>query len=83
MVAPPVAHVTGVPELPEQCSSCSRWVDRYRLAVVPVGADTLCFLCCAVADVAAVIGSCELSRVQEEDAIATLRDAYNIIRGRG
>ena len=73
---------TGVPELPRQCSSCGRWVGRERLCVVAIGAEDVCGLCSAVTAVENAIATCTITADQEEQAIATWRVAYDLIRNR-
>ena len=72
-----------VPQLPTQCRSCRRWVDRDRLAVSPVGWEPMCALCLGLQQVASAVRSAELSREKEDEALEALYDLFELLRGRG
>ena len=72
----------AVAAVPVQCSLCRRWVDRDRLAVVPVGAEAQCGLFVAASQVEWAIRLSTLSLEGEERAIEALLHAYEILSGR-
>ena len=77
-VAPP----RSLPQLPVQCSRCLRWVDRDRLAVMPIGSSPWCALCCAVDEINGAIRNSRVSLAKEEEALEMLFRAHEILHGR-
>jgi hypothetical protein len=76
----PYARAGSVPELPEQCTKCQRWVCRERLAIMPVGASAWCSLCHAMDQVSGAIRESQISLEQEEQVLASLFQAYQRLR---
>ena len=71
-----------VPSLPEQCTQCQRWVDRARLAVMPIGASPWCSICAALDELRGAVKESQLSLAQEEQVLDTLFQAHVLLRRR-
>ena len=71
-----------IPQLPEQCSRCLRWVDKARLAVMPIGASPWCSLCSAIDELHGAVKSARLSLAKEEEVLESLFRAHELLRGR-
>ena len=72
-----------VPQLPHQCSLCQRWVDKGRLALMPIGYSPWCSICHAVDQVKGAIAESQLSDAKEAEVLETLFDVFELLRGRG
>ena len=68
--------------MPEQCTRCLRWVDKARLAVMPIGASPWCSLCSAIDEVHGAVKSSQLTLAKEEEVLESLFRAFELLRGR-
>ena len=71
----------GVPQIPEQCSRCLRWVEKTRLAIMPPGSSSWCGLCCAVDAIQGAIKESRLNVAMEEEAMEILCRVHHVLRG--
>ena len=72
----------GVPQLPEQCSRCMRWVDPRRRAIMPIGASPWCALCHAWDQVGGAIKEASLTEEKESEVLEVLYHSFELLRGR-
>ena len=71
-----------VPQLPHQCSRCSRWIDKERLALMPLGSSPWCSICHALDQVSGAVKEAQLSLAKEDEVLENLFEAFEILRGR-
>ena len=71
-----------MPQLPEQCTQCLRWVGRCQLAVMPIGASAWCSICAALDEVRGAIRTSRLDLAEEEEVLEALFTAHQLLRGR-
>ena len=64
------------PSLPYQCGDCSRWLDRGRMAVTPIGEPELCLLCLALGQVQGAVVSSQITLEDEDEVLEMLAEVY-------
>ena len=68
-----------MPQLPLQCSVCTKWVDRSRCAVMPVGAAPLCSICGAISEVQSAQRTSSVTRAEEDEVLEALARVYEVL----
>ena len=71
-----------VPQPPEQCVVCQRWVDKDRLAVTPIGAPACCSICAAFDQVWETVKDSQLSLENEDEVLELLFQVHILLRRR-
>ena len=71
-----------VPQLPHQCSHCLRWVDRSRLALMPIGASPWCTICHSLDQLRGAVRDSRLSQAEEDGINEVLFMVFELLRGR-
>ena len=71
----------AVPQLPAQCNTCHRWLDRSRMCVMPIGAEDRCALCSHLCE---ALGRVTTSAISEEDeavALVLVSHIHRLLQG--
>ena len=71
----------SVPQLPAQCGTCLRWLDRGRMSVMPIGAEACCALCGHLWEALAAVPSSLVSEQDEEVALLLVSRLHRLLRG--
>ena len=71
-----------IPQLPHQCSCCTRWVDKDRLALTAVGSPSLCAICHAMWQVQGAVKDTRITVEKEAELLEHLFLAFELLRGR-
>ena len=82
LAAVPREGYHGVPQLPQQCSRCLRWVDTQRLAIMPLGASPWCAICHSLDQVSWAVKDARLTEAKESEILETLFKTFELLRGR-
>ena len=72
----------GIPQLPHQCSCCSRWVDKERLALMAIGSTPLCAICHSMWQVQGAVKDTRITVEKEAELLEHLFLAFELLRGR-
>jgi hypothetical protein len=69
-----------IPSLPEQCTTCLRYLNRDRMSVMAVGAEPTCALCLALSVVEQSVPTTEIAAHDEEEVIRILSSVNSFLR---